>query len=46
MSEPSKREPGKPYSKPTLVLYGTVRELTQRGGHRARLDGQGQQRTA
>jgi hypothetical protein len=30
MVKPAKREPKKTYSKPTLTLYGTVRELTQR----------------
>lgn len=38
MAEPVKREPKKPYSKPTLTLYGTVRELTQRVGARGRKD--------
>ena len=46
MGNPPKLEPKKPYSTPTLTVYGTVRELTQRGGHTAQLDGQGQQRTA
>ncbi len=32
MDKPVKREPKKPYSKPTFTVYGTVRELTQ-GGH-------------
>jgi hypothetical protein len=27
-----KHEPKKPYSPPTLVLYGTVRELTRSNG--------------
>jgi hypothetical protein len=36
-----KRETKKPYSKPTLTVYGTVRELTQRRGGRGRLDGGG-----
>jgi hypothetical protein len=36
-----KRETKKPYSKPTLTVYGTVRELTQRRGARGRLDGGG-----
>ena len=36
-----KREPKKPYSKPTLTVYGTVRELTQGGGSRGQIDGQG-----
>ena len=32
MGNPVKLEPKKPYSKPKLTLYGTVRELTQRVG--------------
>ncbi len=28
MVKPVKREPKKPYSKPSLTKYGTVRELT------------------
>jgi hypothetical protein len=36
-----KRETKKPYSKPTLTVYGTVRELTQRRGARGKLDGGG-----
>jgi hypothetical protein len=40
MAEPSvKREPKKPYSKPTLTLYGTVRELTQKIGQSGNTDG-------
>jgi hypothetical protein len=36
MGKPVKLEPKKPYSKPTLTVYGTVRELTQNvGGHGA-----------
>jgi len=34
-----KREPKKPYSKPTLTVYGTVRELTQNLGSRGQIDG-------
>jgi hypothetical protein len=40
MGKPVKREPKKPYSKPTLIVYGTVRELTQKVGHTGGLDGQ------
>jgi hypothetical protein len=29
MDKPVKPEPKKPYSKPTLTVYGTVRELTR-----------------
>jgi hypothetical protein len=36
-----KRETKKPYSKPTLTAYGTVRELTQRRGARGKIDGGG-----
>jgi hypothetical protein len=32
MGKPGKLEPKKPYSKPTLTLYGTVRELTKSVG--------------
>jgi len=39
MGKPVKREPKKPYSKPTLTLYGTVRELTQRVGSHGNGDG-------
>jgi hypothetical protein len=34
-----KREPKKPYSKPTLTVYGTVRELTQSQGFAGQSDG-------
>jgi len=34
-----KRETKKPYSKPTLTVYGTVRELTQNLGSRGQIDG-------
>ncbi len=40
MGKPVKREPKKPYSKPVLTVYGTVRELTQTLGHTGNLDGQ------
>jgi hypothetical protein len=33
-----KRETKKPYSKPTLTVYGTVRELTQKVGIRGNND--------
>ncbi len=39
MGKPVKREPKKPYSKPTLTVYGTVRELTQRVGTHGNRDG-------
>jgi len=32
MVKPVKRETKKPYSKPSLTAYGTVRELTQTRG--------------
>jgi hypothetical protein len=38
MVKPAKRETKKPYSKPTLTVYGTVRELTQRVGPRGKRD--------
>ena len=34
-----KRETKKPYSKPTLTVYGTVRELTQTTGRSGHPDG-------
>jgi hypothetical protein len=34
-----KREPKKPYAKPALTLYGTVRELTQAVGQTGSADG-------
>ena len=39
MGNPVKREPKKPYSKPTLTVYGTVRELTQTVGIGGNADG-------
>ncbi len=39
MHKPVKREPRKPYSKPTLTVYGTVRELTQKVGRTGNADG-------
>jgi len=39
MGKPVKREPKKPYSKPTLTAYGTVRELTQSAGSHGSPDG-------
>ncbi len=39
MVKPVKREPKKPYSKPTLTAYGNVQELTQRVATRGHLDG-------
>jgi len=38
MVKPVKREPKKPYSKPSLTVYGTVRELTQASGSSGRKD--------
>jgi hypothetical protein len=38
MVKPVKREIKKPYSKPSLTVYGTVRELTQQRGPRGRKD--------
>jgi hypothetical protein len=32
MAKPVKRETKRPYSKPTLTVYGTIRELTQQTG--------------
>ena len=39
MGKPVKREPKKPYSKPTLTVYGTVRELTRQVSTQGTLDG-------
>jgi hypothetical protein len=39
MVKPVKREPKRPYSKPTLTVYGTVRELTQKVGRTGQADG-------
>jgi len=41
MGKPVKPEAKKPYSKPTLTVYGTVRELTQSNGPRGARDGAG-----
>ncbi len=38
MDKPVKREIKKPYSKPTLTVYGTIRELTQHVGHTGTTD--------
>ncbi len=49
MGKPVKREPKKPYSKPSLTKYGTVRELTQTVGRHGKRDGgsmRGDRRTA
>lgn len=48
MVKPVKRGPKRPYSKPTLTVYGTVRELTQHVGHTGTRDkpGGGVNRTA
>jgi hypothetical protein len=39
MGKPVKQGPKKPYSKPTLTVYGTVRELTQSIGNSGQRDG-------
>ena len=39
MAKPAKRETKKPYSKPTLTVYGTVRELTHANGPHGNRDG-------
>ena len=38
MGNPVKREPKKPYSKPTLTVYGTVWELTRSVGTHGKSD--------
>jgi hypothetical protein len=39
MGEFVKREPKKPYVKPKLAVYGTLRELTKTVGTHGTLDG-------
>ncbi len=39
MVKPVTRETKKPYSKPALTAYGTVRELTQAVGNKGNRDG-------
>jgi hypothetical protein len=39
MAKPVKGEQKKPYSKPTLTVYGTVKELTQSVGNKGAIDG-------
>jgi hypothetical protein len=39
MGKPVEREPKRPYSKPKLTVYGTVRELTQSTGNNGQRDG-------
>ena len=39
MAKPVKREPKKPYAKPSLTVYGTVRELTKKVGTVGNRDG-------
>jgi len=41
MVKPVKPEAKKPYSPPQLIVYGTVRELTQMVGSSGMLDGGG-----
>jgi len=41
MGKTVERETKKPYSKPTLTVYGTVKELTQNRGTRGKPDGGG-----
>jgi len=38
MAKPVKREPKKPYEKPSLRAYGTVTELTKRVGTHGAVD--------
>jgi len=38
MAKPVKREPKKPYEKPSLTDYGTIRELTKRVGSHGNVD--------
>lgn len=39
MGKPVAREPKKPYTKPTLTVYGTVRDLTRKIGRSGQRDG-------
>jgi len=39
MGKPVNGEPKKPYSKPILTAYGTVRDLTQSTGPNGQRDG-------
>jgi hypothetical protein len=39
MGKPVKREPKKPYAKPSLEIYGTIRELTEKIGLHGNKDG-------
>jgi hypothetical protein len=39
MGELVKREAKKPYAKPKLAVYGTIRELTKKQGARGQRDG-------
>ena len=39
------KEPKKPYTPPLLLVYGTVRDLTQTQGRQGALDGARPQRT-
>jgi hypothetical protein len=41
MVKPAKREAKKPYAKPTLTVYGTVRELTLTVGTHGKKDRKG-----
>ena len=41
MVKPVKREAKKPYTKPKLTLYGTIRELTLRVGAHGHADRRG-----
>jgi hypothetical protein len=39
MAKTEKLGPKKPYSKPALIVYGTVREVTQMRGNMGNKDG-------
>jgi len=41
MAKSVKRVPKKPYVRPTLTVYGTVRDLTLKVGTKGKLDGGG-----
>ena len=39
MAKPARGETKKPYSKPMLLVFGSVQDLTQRVGPRGKKDG-------
>jgi hypothetical protein len=39
MVKPDKRQPKKPYAKPTLTVYGTLQDITLMNGPHGKMDG-------